>query len=92
MSDYPTDSDLERVKAWDANDCHGLFLFIRSVWHWPDFATMEGGMLRLATGGWSGNEDIIGAMHDNTIVWLMCWQSSHRGGLHWFKDWKEPRP
>ncbi len=23
-----------------------------------------------------------------TAFWMMCWQRSERGGLHWFKPWQ----
>lgn len=37
------------------------------------------------TGGWSPNEDVIEAMHRNTILWMLCWESSHRGGKFVFE-------
>jgi hypothetical protein len=37
--------------------------------------------IRFATGGWSGNESIIGALRKNFMVQAMCWQMSARGGL-----------
>lgn len=39
----------------------------------------------VATGGWSGNEDIIGALQDNTLFWTICWNLSKRGGYYEFK-------
>jgi hypothetical protein len=87
---YPTEQELAAIRVWDVHDVPGLFDYVREIWNWPDMATMEGGMLRLATGGWSGNEDIIGALHDNLMFWMLCWQSSERGGLHWFKPWPAP--
>lgn len=87
---YPTVEDLDKIAEWPANDFEGLRLFVFKLWHWPEFATVEGGMWRLATGGWSGNEDIINALRDNWRFWIMCWQSSHRGGLYWFKVPKTP--
>ena len=41
--------------------------------------------LRLATGGWSGNESVIGALKANILVWAFTWQLSASGGLHIFK-------
>lgn len=41
--------------------------------------------LRVSTGGWSGNEALLGALRKNTIVWRTTWQMSARGGLHIFK-------
>jgi len=34
----------------------------------------------VSSGGWSGCEDVIGALGENTVFWLMCWRSSRRGG------------
>jgi len=82
---YPSDDELATIRNWDARRTTDLFEFVRSIWNWPDWATKEGGMYRLATGGWSGNEDIIAAINENHIVYLMCWQRSERGGLHWYK-------
>ena len=39
--------------------------------------------LRLATGGWSGNEDILEAFHRNW-AWHMHWRLSASGGMHIF--------
>ena len=89
--DYPTDDDLARIKAWPVSDCAGLFDFVQSIWSRYGDAAMEDGTLRLVTGGWSGNEDVINAMGENMMVWTMCWQSSHRGGLYTFKPWT-PEP
>ena len=37
-----------------------------------------------ATGGWSGNEDVISALHRNTGFWLSCWRVSVAGGYYEF--------
>lgn len=48
--------------------------------------------LVLHTGGWSGNEDIIGKLQD-TWFWILYWAESHRGGHYYFeipwKDWNK---
>lgn len=38
----------------------------------------------LATGGWSGNEDMIDALKENFLFWGMCWEESRCGGRHVF--------
>jgi len=37
-----------------------------------------------ATGGWSGNEDVIAALQQNTVLWLFSWSASVRGGYYEF--------
>ena len=87
---YPTEEELARICAWPWNDVEGLRLYVFGLWNWPEFgASVEGGMWRLATGGWSGNEDIIAALQDNHMFWALCWQRSERGGLHWFKPYPQ---
>lgn len=86
---YPSDEELARIVAWPVEDCAGLLAFVRSIWNWPEYAWEAGGMIALATGGWSGNEDIIAALQENQMFWILCWQSSHRGGMHWFKPYKQ---
>jgi len=50
--------------------------------------------LALHTGGWSGNEDIIGELQ-GTWFWLMYWTESHRGGHYYFEipwhEWQKKR-
>lgn len=92
---YPTDAALERIRTWPHDDFSGLLEFVESiwwldgewgVWDWENTTDLGRPITRhkLATGGWSGNESIIEAMHKNIIFWLMCWESSRRGGLHTF--------
>jgi len=38
----------------------------------------------VSTGGWSGNEELIGAMRMNFILWSQWWWSSRRGGHYVF--------
>lgn len=39
----------------------------------------------VATGGWSGCEEVISALKQNQIFWLMCWYLSKRGGYYEFR-------
>lgn len=87
---YPTDEELERIRNWPAtDDWTEFFAFVRSVGnYWPSddpFGWHEvGGVYAISTGGWSGNEDIIEAMHDNWIFWSMNFVSHRRGGHYEF--------
>lgn len=101
---YPTESALERIKAWPFEDLNGCLDFVASIWHWPDFGVShelrpeeahvvgaEAGdrYLRLATGGWSGNEDIVTAMCLNRMLNAFCWRMSASGGLRIYQYVKE---
>lgn len=82
--DYPSDEDIQRIKDWPNEDVMGLIRFIQSIWHWPDMAKLNGGKFELHTGGWSGNEEIVDALMD-TMFWMLCWESSRRGGHYYFE-------
>jgi hypothetical protein len=81
---YPTEESLTQLRKWPYTDVAGWLEHARALWYYPEAATVEGKRYRFATGGWSGNEDVIGAMRDNHMLWMLCWESSHRGGLYYF--------
>lgn len=84
---YPTDDELDEIRQWDHDDLDGLIEFVRDeVWEWPEWGveSTASGRWRLATGGWSGNEEVISAMAENTVWWSLHWRSSRRGGLYIF--------
>jgi hypothetical protein len=98
--DYPSEETLARIKSWPHADLAGALDFVASVWHWPEFGVShelkpherfvvhaeEGDKhLRLATGGWSGNEDILAAMQENMMLIAVTWRVSGHGGLHIFQ-------
>lgn len=94
--EYPTQEELIKIETWDyKDDFEGLGEFVCNLWHFSDWAVYRdwakdeyGGEyreLRLATAGWSGNESIISALHENRMFSMLCWQSSHRGGLHIYR-------
>ena len=90
---YPTDEELQKIEQWDYSNFEELTLFIQSIWNWGEDYARLGPWKEddhktnyrefvLITGGWSGNEDILVALHNNKMFQMMCWYSSHRGGLH----------
>ena len=82
---YPTDDSLEQVKAYNGSH-QRLMSEIAYYFGKHGSCEFEGGIGRkktiwkVSTGGWSGCEDLIGALQENTIFWMMCWVSSRRGG------------
>jgi hypothetical protein len=82
---YPTDAALKRITEWPHTDFPALLEFLKSIWWCPDFGwTLDGTTLYLSTGGWSGNEDLIRALQQNKIFWVMCWEMSRVGGHYEF--------
>jgi len=88
---YPTKKELEKIKNWDCKDVKGLLEFLKEIWWMPDWGfTLTGRKilrLELHTGGWSGNEDIIEALHQ-TFLWSLYWRGTLRGGHYYFKIYK----
>jgi hypothetical protein len=85
---YPGEEDIKKIKEWPLKtwqDYRDLANFVMRIWEYPDYATLKGRTLRLVTGGWSGNESIIGAIERNRNFSLVCWEMSRRGGLHIYK-------
>jgi hypothetical protein len=84
---YPTEMALERIRTWPYSDPHGWFEFVSELWWmraWGVRSNKPGEYL-FSTGGWSGNEDIIGAMQENWILWSTTWMQSNRGGHYVFE-------
>ncbi len=97
---YPTEATLAAVREWVISGfaaCDALLRFVQRAWNWPDLFVRlayrkrpwRGGQLNrrwlVSTGGWSGNESLIGALEDNTLFWLLCWEKSERGGHYEFR-------
>jgi hypothetical protein len=96
---YPDEETLERIEQWDSMDPDGCLNFVKRAWHWPEGAShqltdaeasivgaKEGERhLRLATGGWSGNESLVGALRHNRLVSAQTWLLHARGGLHIYR-------
>ena len=88
---WPTNiqvNNLEAIRKWDAGkDPEGLLEFIRPFWEPYGYMEIKGKRVKrvyMATGGWSGNESIIAALHD-CLFFAFWWQKSKRGGAYWFK-------
>ena len=79
--DYPTEDELQKIRDWPVGDNLGLLEFVRSIWWLPEWGwDSADGKYNISTGGWSGNEEIIGAMQANYIFWGTCWRVSRAGG------------
>ena len=88
---YPDEASLKEIKEWDifSQGISGLLDLIGENTNWADrqiYITGERVIrFEYSTGGWSGNEDVIDALHHNFIFWSMFWEKSIRGGHYYFK-------
>ena len=97
---YPSSQDLQKIATWPLPvnlDWTLLMEFIRGLWRYPEYFYVlnndpqlkhetwnEPPYYVLGTGGWSGHEEIIDALQQNSLFWGMCWWSSNAGGKHIF--------
>lgn len=98
---YPTELACERIKAWHWSDKSGWLKYIESLWHLASWGWSEGDephdykdgvtvrRFHISTAGWSGNETLIQAMKENTMLWHLTWVQSRRGGHYIFEIDKE---
>lgn len=81
---YPHDAALQRIEEWPLSDAAGLVDFIWALWTFADvYWHQSEAWLDIATCGWSGNESLIRALQKSPF-WLLCWESTHRGGSYIF--------
>ena len=90
---YPSDHALRTIKDWDYTKIKSLMEFIYEHWEYGDSCWKQRGRkFSISTGGWSGNESLIGAMQSNRMFWSICWEESRRGGHYKFEvpvtNWK----
>ena len=82
--EYPTEAALERIEHWEG-DLRELMAFAHSIWWAADWGwNQEGDDYYVSTGGWSGNEDIIGALRSNFLFWSLHHRSTRAGGHFMF--------
>jgi hypothetical protein len=80
---YPTEEQLNRILSWKAENYQELPAYVASLWAYPDLAKETcPGLWVFATGGWSGNEDLLAAMRKSEAWHRLVWDSLHvPGGL-----------
>ncbi len=84
---YPTDHTLQMIADWAYDDLAGMLRFAEKCFdkHYGSWKMIMGGRaLRVATGGWSGNESVVDAMMLNRAFVAGHWEMSARGGLYIF--------
>lgn len=100
MKDYPTSSELKKIRNWDiltSKKLMALLDYLKERWENADcgFFELTGKnvlRLRLSRAGSSSNSELIEALKKN-LFWFCFWQKSLRGGHHFFKiNLKESYP
>ena len=90
-NDYPDEKSLKEIEEWDIlkQGVQGLLDLVEENTNWPDWSFSITGkrVIRFEyhTGGWSGNEDVIDALHQNRLFWSLYWEKSTVGGHYYFK-------
>lgn len=92
--EYPTEDELEVIKTWEG-DYNELMRYVEKLWAYPEYFNSKRSEDEqtdapqmwwwVSTGGWSGNEELIGALQSNQMFWLLHWVSSRRGGHYEFE-------
>jgi hypothetical protein len=87
---YPEEEDLKRLVEC-ANDSEGFeqtAAMLSELCELTGYARvkLESKRLEIATGGWSGCEELISTVR-HTLWYVKYWESTHRGGL-WI--WEVP--
>ena len=85
----PEDDELNIILNWQIKskkDCKALLDYVYDLWKYTDCGYWDDNEVsyEISTGGWSGNESLIGAMMGNHMFWMLCWYSSRRGGHYVF--------
>ena len=88
--EYPEEHELKMIEKWEYTDFPGLMKYIEELWSYPQYwkethIDPNYTKYEISTGGWSGNEDIVGAMMSNSMFWMNCWLISTRGGHYEFE-------
>lgn len=97
--DYPSEETLNALRTWPWQDCAEALDRLKAEWHWPDCASHalrpeeallvhadeSDRFLRLATGGWSGNESLVSAYEANGLCTAFTWRLHAIGGLHIYR-------
>jgi len=83
---YPDEEELLKIEKWPYTDLLSLMAYVKERWRYSDtpYWHEEGTTFQISTGGWSGNESLINALEANTMFWILCWESSRRGGHYVF--------
>lgn len=88
---YPTTACLRKIKKLNRDEAREFVLSLLDTEDlsyariWKEINDDDEILVNFATCGWSGNEDIIGAMLENIHIRLFMYYAWKTGGLHTFR-------
>ena len=85
---YPHEVELQRISEWPwEGGFRSLMDYVHRRWQYADvgYWEQEGDRFAISTGGWSGNESLVGAMEANMMFQSLCAVSWQTGG-HYVYD------
>ena len=92
---YPTRETIDEIVNWPikrGSDVKDLLDYVGEAWTYqvpvstrPHDSFPGRTIIKVATGGWSGNEALISALQENRMFWALAWVSSSRGGAYEFE-------
>lgn len=95
---YPTDETLDRIENWEVktfSDALDAMDFVGRAWYYPDrwerrttghpITARREVEYAFSTGGWSGNESLVGAIEKNTMLQMLGAWSWQRGGHYVYR-------
>jgi len=97
---YPTEATLRRIRRWSIQtnaDFEAVMDFAGRAWNWPhlwvrerdwidpDYPSFPTLRYVFSTGGWSGNESIVGAIEKNQMVQMIGAWPWRRGGHYEYR-------
>lgn len=85
---YPTEEELEELERLNfLHNLTGFLDYLESLWNTDhgkfELTGKKVKKLKLVTGGWSGNEDVVRGVP--FMFNDLYWQQSIRGGVHIYK-------
>jgi len=81
---YPTEETLKTLENWDFNKIREVMTFITKAWKYPERAReARPGLWVFSTGGWSGNESLMGAFQESHAWHMVAWDHIYLPGGLW---------
>lgn len=83
MAQLTHEEFVERLPNWGVmpEDFKGLIEELTAHLEGYGRVWLDEGKIKIATGGWSDNEEIVAALMRNSLFVALFWESTHRGGL-----------